>query len=149
MPVGQEDAEAIPVFGYEVTYKQGSLSLATIENPAEFYRVEKMKFGGKRPSVDKTTVIYNGNVTMTQIPLEAYEYVVNGKPALEWVMERQRNQRGGNPPPTFRRIRRGLMCFVLCTFQSTVRPPPPSLFQVQQHPSLPDRALPSANARFR
>jgi len=75
---------------YEVTYKQGSLSLATIENPAEFYRVEKMKFGGKRPSVDKTTVIYNGNVTMTQIPLEAYEYVVNGKPALEWVMERQR-----------------------------------------------------------
>ena len=23
------------------------------------------------------------------IPLEAYDYVVNGKPALEWVMERQ------------------------------------------------------------
>lgn len=23
---------------------------------------------------------------MTGIPLEAYEYVVNGKPALEWVM---------------------------------------------------------------
>ena len=26
---------------------------------------------------------------MTGIPLEAYDYVVNGKPALEWVMERQ------------------------------------------------------------
>jgi predicted helicase len=26
---------------------------------------------------------------MTNIPLEAYEYVVNGKSALEWVMERQ------------------------------------------------------------
>ena len=26
---------------------------------------------------------------MTDIPLEAYDYVVNGKPALEWVMERQ------------------------------------------------------------
>ena len=26
---------------------------------------------------------------MTGIPLAAYDYVVNGKPALEWVMERQ------------------------------------------------------------
>ena len=34
-------------------------------------------------------VIYNANITMTGIPLEAYDYVVNGKPALEWVMERQ------------------------------------------------------------
>lgn len=26
---------------------------------------------------------------MTGIPLAAYDYVVNGKPALDWVMERQ------------------------------------------------------------
>jgi len=26
---------------------------------------------------------------LTRPPLEAYDYVVNGKPALEWVMERQ------------------------------------------------------------
>ena len=26
---------------------------------------------------------------MTGIPLEAYDYVVNGKPALDWVIERQ------------------------------------------------------------
>jgi len=26
---------------------------------------------------------------MTGIPLRAYDYIVNGKPALEWVMERQ------------------------------------------------------------
>jgi len=26
---------------------------------------------------------------MTEIPLRAYDYVVNGKPALEWVIERQ------------------------------------------------------------
>jgi len=48
-----------------------------------------MRFVGTRGKVDKTTVIYNHNITMTNIPLEAYEYVVNGKPALEWVMERQ------------------------------------------------------------
>ncbi|WP_035451237.1 type ISP restriction/modification enzyme, partial [Bartonella birtlesii] len=38
---------------------------------------------------DKTTVIYNSNITITDIPLETYEYIVNGKPALEWVMGRQ------------------------------------------------------------
>lgn len=74
---------------FPVTIAQGALALAHIPDPAKFYRVEKMKFGGKRPKADKTTVIYNANITMTGIPLEAYDYVVNGKPALEWVMERQ------------------------------------------------------------
>lgn len=74
---------------HPVTIAQGDLRLANIPDPEKFYRVEKMKFGGKRPNTDKSTVIYNGNITMTDIPLEAYDYVVNGKPALEWVMERQ------------------------------------------------------------
>ena len=34
-------------------------------------------------------IIYNKNITIENIPLEAYEYVVNGKSALEWVMDRQ------------------------------------------------------------
>ena len=34
-------------------------------------------------------VIYNRNITIENIPIEVYEYVLNGKPALEWVMERQ------------------------------------------------------------
>jgi predicted helicase len=38
---------------------------------------------------DKSTVIYNHLITLKDIPLEAYDYIVNGKPALEWVMERQ------------------------------------------------------------
>lgn len=74
---------------YPVTYKQGAPELWKIDDPKNFYRVTKMKFGGKRGDIDKTTVIYNANITMTDIPLEAYDYVVNGKPALEWVMERQ------------------------------------------------------------
>lgn len=59
------------------------------------YRVTKMKFAKTRdPETqksisDKTTVIYNERITIRDIPLAAYEYVVNGKPALEWVMERQ------------------------------------------------------------
>lgn len=74
---------------YPVTIAQGDLRLANIPDPERFYRVEQMKFAGKRPNLDKTTVIYNANITMTGIPLEAYDYVVNGKPALEWVIERQ------------------------------------------------------------
>lgn len=50
------------------------------------YRVEKMKFAKKG---DKSTVIYNGKITMRDIPAEAWDYVVNGKAALDWVMERQ------------------------------------------------------------
>lgn len=61
----------------------------------EDYRVTKMKFGRKRCEKtgkninDLSTVIYNGKITMTGIPDEAWDYVVNGKAALNWVMERQ------------------------------------------------------------
>lgn len=74
---------------YPVTIKQGDLRLADIKNPEAFYRVTKWAFGKTGKEKDKTTVIYNANITMQDIPLGAYDYVVNGKPALEWVMERQ------------------------------------------------------------
>ena len=76
---------------YMVTFKEGAhdlISKARTE-PVSFFRVRKMKFGSMGKGKDKTTVIYNANITMQNIPLEAYGYVVNGKPALEWVMERQ------------------------------------------------------------
>jgi predicted helicase len=50
------------------------------------YRVEKMRFGKGQ---DKTVIHYNESVTVSGIPLEAYEYVVSGRSAIEWVMERQ------------------------------------------------------------
>lgn len=74
---------------YAVSIAEGDLRLANIDDPASYFRVERMKFAGRRPNLDKTSVVYNPRITMTNIPLEAYDYVVNGKPALEWVMERQ------------------------------------------------------------
>ncbi|WP_455481704.1 type ISP restriction/modification enzyme [Bartonella sp. B35(2025)] len=56
------------------------------------FRVEQMKFAKKKdPKTgksidDKTTLIYNGRITIENIPEEAYEYVVGGKSALEQVM---------------------------------------------------------------
>ena len=74
-----------------VTFKEGDHRLIpeSQQNPKDFYRVTKMKHGGTGKHEDKTTVIYNQNITMQNIPLAAYDYVVKGKPALEWVMERQ------------------------------------------------------------
>lgn len=72
---------------YPVNYAGGALFMDDFQD--KDYRVEQMKFGKKSKEVDKSTVIYNHMITMTHIPLEAYEYIVNGKPALEWVMERQ------------------------------------------------------------
>jgi len=82
--VNFENVEPFPA-----TIKQGDLRTAVIDDPKEFYRVKKWAFGKTGKEKDKSTVIYNSNITMENIPLEAYDYVVNGKPALEWVMERQ------------------------------------------------------------
>lgn len=82
--VGYESVDPFPA-----TVKQGDLALAHIPDPAKFFRVEKMTFGKKGKDKDRSTIIYNANITLTDIPLEAYDYVVNGKPAIEWVMERQ------------------------------------------------------------
>jgi predicted helicase len=75
---------------YPVEYVGGGLLLDTLE--AKDYRVEKMKFAKSSSKAagkdDKTSIIYNSKITITGIPLEAYNYVVNGKPAIEWVMER-------------------------------------------------------------
>ena len=49
------------------------------------FRVEKMRFPDKQ---DKTTIEYNPWITISHIPQEACEYVVNGRSAVEWIMER-------------------------------------------------------------
>ncbi|EGN4338454.1 damage-inducible protein, partial [Escherichia coli] len=69
---------------YKADIDTGSLSYSQLGKD-DFY-VEKMKFAKKG---EKDTVIYNSKIRIKNIPIEAYDYVVNGKSALEWVMERQ------------------------------------------------------------
>jgi len=52
------------------------------------FRVQKMRFARDGKKEDKTTIIYNNDITLGNIPLESYDYVVNGRSALEWIMER-------------------------------------------------------------
>lgn len=75
--------------GFEQVPEYGK---ALVELPAKpNFRVEKMRFGkgATAKEKDKTVIQYNESITVRGIPLEAYEYVVNGKSAIEWVMERQ------------------------------------------------------------
>lgn len=57
------------------------------------WHVDQMKWGkipGKTGNAakDKSILIYNDKITIKNIPLEAQEYVVNKKSALDWVVER-------------------------------------------------------------
>lgn len=53
------------------------------------YRVEKMRFAKKdSKTADKSSIHYNESITIEGIPAEAYEYIVNGRSAIEWIMER-------------------------------------------------------------
>ena len=59
----------------------------------QYFAVDKMKFAKVRDEngkliSDKTRIIYNGHITIENIPLKAYEYIVNGKSAIDWIMER-------------------------------------------------------------
>lgn len=75
---------------YPVHIKEGNLKLLSPSvDRVKYFRVSKMKFGGSRSQKDKSTVMYNDRITMQNIPLEAYDYVVSGKPALKWVMDQQ------------------------------------------------------------
>lgn len=59
----------------------------------DYYAVDKMTFPKVRNEAgklvpDKSRIIYNSNITIEDIPAKAYEYIVNGKSAIEWIMER-------------------------------------------------------------
>ncbi|EMI69790.1 type III restriction enzyme, res subunit [Leptospira noguchii str. Bonito] len=52
------------------------------------YYVTQMRYAKNGKEKDLSTVIFNEHITIRGIPIEAYEYVVNGKPALDWIIER-------------------------------------------------------------
>ena len=80
--VNYEEAEPYPALINGKPFAENTFT-------GEEYRVEKMRFAGKRGS-DRSTIIYNHRITVSGIPGEAHDYSVNGKTPLEWVMDRQR-----------------------------------------------------------
>ncbi len=78
--VGYETVDPHPA---TLVFKKGR-TLASF-TPDEL-RVVKMKYKKKG---DPTTIVYNPHITVTGIPPEAQRYVVNGKSAIDWVLDRQ------------------------------------------------------------
>ncbi|GAA9022480.1 hypothetical protein HpHA121_10570 [Helicobacter pylori] len=87
-----EDFKELSVLGKELAelhlnYESGemhaSVEYKTLMNAEEkgYYDVETMKKIGDR-------IHYNNHIAITKIPKKAFEYVVNGKSAIDWVIER-------------------------------------------------------------
>ena len=75
---------------YEEVPVYDGVEISTAENPS--YKVTKMRFAKKRDEKGKSvndlsTIIFNSDITISNIPEKAYEYVVNGRPAIEWIMD--------------------------------------------------------------
>ncbi len=68
---------------YESEELHASVEYKTLMNAEEkgYYDVETMKKIGDR-------IHYNNHIAITKIPKKAFEYVVNGKSAIDWVIER-------------------------------------------------------------
>ncbi|WP_187914188.1 DEAD/DEAH box helicase [Helicobacter pylori] len=87
-----EDFKELSILGKELAelhlnYESGEMHTSVKHNLLEnaevegYYDVDKMTKKGDR-------IIYNNHITITQIPKKAFEYVINGKSAIDWVIER-------------------------------------------------------------
>ena len=74
---------------YEAPADAAALGL-DIAIAKEDYTVSKMRFKKVGKDNDKGTIIFNDYITISNIPERAYEYVVNGRSAIEWIMESYR-----------------------------------------------------------
>jgi predicted helicase len=87
--------------GYETVapYPLGGLDTQppTGRDPYDFYTVgaTKMAFGKPSPDQkaggekrDRSTILYNANVTLCGIPEEAYRYQLGSRSAIEWIIDR-------------------------------------------------------------
>ncbi len=86
------DFKELSVLGQELAtlhlnYESGemheSVQHTTLMNAEEkgYYDVEKMTKKGD-------SIVYNKNIIITKIPKKAFDYVINGKSAIDWVIER-------------------------------------------------------------
>lgn len=58
---------------------------ADVEGQYDYYRVQKLSWGARK---DRSRIIFNSNITMEGIPAEVLDYQVNGKSAIEWIIDR-------------------------------------------------------------
>ena len=75
---------------YEEVPVYEGVNIEVSHNPS--YKVTKMKYAKKRDKEGKSgndlsTIIFNKDIKISNIPEKAYEYIVNGRSAIEWIMD--------------------------------------------------------------
>ncbi|KAB1984645.1 DEAD/DEAH box helicase [Streptomyces triticiradicis] len=80
-----------------INYEQAEIYRGIVETvvgdasatPAsELYRVTKMKIPKVKGQADRSIIVYNNRVTLTNIPEEAYRYQLGARSAIEWIIDR-------------------------------------------------------------
>jgi predicted helicase len=61
---------------------------ASATPPSVLYRVVKMKIPKVKGQPDRSIIVYNSRVTLTNIPEEAYRYQLGARSAIEWIIDR-------------------------------------------------------------
>ena len=56
-------------------------------NTQETFEATKIKYGTANKTVDKSVLIINSYVTLKGVPMEAYDYHINGRSAIEWIID--------------------------------------------------------------
>ncbi len=77
---------------WPISFEKGGWEPPSDVQPEAWYRVgiRPMRHPGKAREKDRSRILYNDHIIVQGVPLEAYDYMVNGKPAIAWVMEKQR-----------------------------------------------------------
>ena len=71
---------------YEKALKYQDLEIKKQNSFKDCYKVSKMKYPKINRKEDKTQIIYNDFIIIKNIPLKAYEYKINSKSAIKWIM---------------------------------------------------------------
>lgn len=72
-----------------LNYESAALyPLTVVEPEGASLKVTKMRYARAGKTEDKSTVIYNDDITISGIPAEAHEYLLGSRSALDWILER-------------------------------------------------------------
>jgi predicted helicase len=88
--LGYESVQQYELEGLDAQPPQG-------RDPFDFYAVGKTKMSFGKPTLkqrsagekrDRTTIVYNSNITLRGVPEEAYRYMLGSRSAIEWIIDR-------------------------------------------------------------
>ncbi|WP_423752147.1 type ISP restriction/modification enzyme [Helicobacter pylori] len=87
-----EDFKELSVLGKELAELHLNYESGEMHESVEYNLLENAEVEGYYDVVKMTkkgdSIIYNHHITITKIPKKAFDYVVNGKSAIDWVIER-------------------------------------------------------------